>query len=59
MTFGIIKSIYYREKMYQTLKMTDPDTQNYLILKSNLATYNRILKVVLDSKKPLLCGLLD
>ncbi len=29
--------------MYQTLKMTDPDSHNYLVIKINLDTYN-ILK---------------
>ncbi len=30
--------------MYQTLKMTDRDSHNYLVLKINLDTYNKILK---------------
>ncbi len=43
-TFGIIKSIHHHDKMYHTLKMTDPDSHNYLVLKINLDTYNKILK---------------
>ncbi len=29
-TFGIIKSINHRDKLFQTLKMTDPDSYNHL-----------------------------
>ncbi len=39
--------------MYQTLKMTDPDSHNYLALKINLDTYNKILKCSIRLQKKL------
>ncbi len=30
--------------MYKKLKMTDPDTQQFTIMKTNLNTYNTILR---------------
>ncbi len=29
-TFGIIKSISYRDDMYKKLKMTDPESEQYI-----------------------------
>ena len=43
-TKGIIKSIAFRDKMYQRFRKTQPHSQLYLTLKTNLATYNAILK---------------
>ena len=43
-TKGIIKSIHFRDKMYSKLKRTISDTVKYNILKTNLKTYNKILK---------------
>ncbi len=42
--FGIIESINHHDKMYQTLKMTNPDSHYYLVLKIYLDTYKKILK---------------
>ncbi len=52
-TFGIIKSINYRDKLYQNFKMTDPNSQTYNILKINLKTYNIILKRSIQLQKKL------
>ncbi len=43
-TFGIIKSINHKDKMYQKLKMTDTDSQQFIMFKSNLNAYNNISK---------------
>ena len=43
-TTGIIKSIKYRDNLYLRLKHTDPNTATYLDIKTNLRTYNSILK---------------
>ena len=43
-TYGIIKSIQYRDNLYKNLKTSDPLSLEYFILKTNLATYNTILK---------------
>ncbi len=43
-TFGIIKSINYRDDLYKKLKMTHPEAIQYTALKTNLDTYNNILK---------------
>ena len=39
-TIGILKSIKYRDNLLMKLKHTDPNSANYL----NLKTYNNILK---------------
>ncbi len=41
---GIIKSIQTKDNMYKKYKMTDPNSTNYYTLKTNLKTYNTILK---------------
>ena len=41
---GILKSIKFRDKLYMTLKMSEPDTQEYANVLTNLRTYNIILK---------------
>lgn len=43
-TAGLIKSIKYRDKLYQHLKTTSSDSPNYNTRKINLSTYNGILK---------------
>ena len=43
-TTGIIKSIKYRDNLYLRLKLTYPNTATYLDIKTNLRTYNSILK---------------
>ena len=41
---GIIKSIKFRDKLYKKLKQTDQSTSMYETLKTNLKSYNSILK---------------
>ena len=48
---GIIKSIKFRDKLYMTLKMLEPDTQEYAHVLTNLRTYNRILKCCIRTAK--------
>ncbi len=43
-TFGIIKSIAYRDNLYKKLKLTDPISVEFDNLKTNFNTYNKILK---------------
>ena len=43
-TKGLLKSIRYRNKLYKQLKLTNPDTFEYSVLKINLKSYNAILK---------------
>ncbi len=43
-TTGIIKSVKYRDNLYLRLKHTDPKTASYLDIKTNLRTYNSILR---------------
>ena len=43
-TGGIIRSIRYRGKLYSTLKKTPTSSEEYCRLKTNLLTYNNILK---------------
>ena len=43
-TTGIIKSIQFRDHLYKTHKMTNPDSEVFNIQKINLYTYNNILK---------------
>ena len=42
-TFGIIKSIKYRDSMYKRLHQVDPDSIEYSNALTNLKSYNRIL----------------
>ena len=48
---GILKSIKFRDKLYMTLKMSEPDTQEYANVLTNLRTYNRILKCCIRTAK--------
>ena len=43
-TKGILKSIRYRDNLYKQIKITDRNSISYNIHKTNLSTYNRILK---------------
>jgi len=50
-TLGIIKSIKFRDKLYNKVKKLDPNTVEYFRSKTNLATYNRILKQCIRRRK--------
>ena len=50
-TQGLLKSIRYREKLYKKLKLTNPNSPNYDTIKTNLKTYNLILKKNIHSAK--------
>ena len=43
-TTGILKSIKFRDNLYRRLKHTEINTEEFMILKRNLLTYNNILK---------------
>ena len=43
-TQGIIRSIRFRDNLYKKLKSTDVASENFNTYKTNLRTYNRILK---------------
>ena len=43
-TYGILKSIRFRDNLYKKLKLTNPLLREYEILYINLQTYNKILK---------------
>ena len=43
-TQGIIASIRFRDKLYKRMVSTPSDTQLFLTLKTNLKTYNKILR---------------
>ena len=43
-TQGLLKSIRYRDHLYKQLKLTNPDTVEYEVIKINLKSYNDILK---------------
>jgi hypothetical protein len=46
-----LKSIKFRDRLYTTLKSTPKATANYITLKQNLGTYNRILKCCIRNAK--------
>ena len=50
-THGILRSIRYRDKLYKHLKLTNPDSPEYNVLKYNLKMYNTILKRSIRSAK--------
>ena len=50
-TQWIIKSISYRDKIYQKLKCTSAEQSIYHHLKTNLRTYNKILKTSINTAK--------
>jgi hypothetical protein len=51
-TYGIIRSISYRDRLYKKLKQASPDSTNHLLLKCHLQRYNKMLnKTIRASKK--------
>ena len=52
-TQGIIKSINFRDKLYLSLKQTPYNTPKYAIIKTNLKTYNKILRHNIELAKRL------
>ena len=50
-TYGVLKSIKYRDKLNKTLRITPPDTERHATLKINLRTYNTILRRVIRTAK--------
>ena len=53
-TYGILKSIRFRDNLYTKLKLTNPVLREYEILYINLQTYNTILKRSIRVAKQLL-----
>ena len=51
LTIGIIKSLTCRDKLYQSFKQCRVGTEFYNTLKTNLHTFNRILKRSISSMK--------
>ena len=51
MTDGILRSIHYRDKMYIKLKSTPHNDLRYETIKTNLTTYNKILKQCIKNAK--------
>ena len=41
-TQGLLKSIWYRDKLYKQLKLTNPNSPNYEAISINLKPYNGI-----------------
>ena len=52
-TDGIMKSIAFRDKLHMRLKQTSVQSDVYPTIKTNLATYNKILKSSIRSAKKL------
>ena len=52
-TNGIIKSVKFRDKLFIRLKNTPNNSDLYETLKTNLATYNKILKANIKAAKAL------
>ena len=50
-TKGLIRSIEFRDKLYVRLKKTKPDTHEHYTLKTNLHTYNSMLKKMIRTAK--------
>ena len=50
-TSGIIRSVNFRNKLYQRLKSVDTDDAMHNTLYTNLKTYNRILKKIIREAK--------
>ena len=40
----IIRSIVFRDKLYRTLKQTNQESPEFEIIKTNLKTFNKLLK---------------
>ena len=58
-TTGIVRSIKFRDKMYSRMKLTNPNTNLYLTLKTNLKTYNGILNMIHTAKENYYCNQFD
>ena len=53
-SYGILKSIKFRNEINKKMRKNDPNTIEYDILSTNLNTYNKILKrSIRMAKKPL------
>ena len=52
-TQGIIKSIQFRDHLYSKMKQAPSNTPSYIALKTNLKTYNKILKRNIEQAKRL------
>ena len=50
-TKGLLKSIRFRDNLYKKMKLTDPISRDYEVMRINLKTYNRILKASLRAAK--------
>ena len=50
-TYGVLKSIKYRDKLYKTLRKTPHGTESHATLTINLRTYNTILRRVIRAAK--------
>ena len=50
-SYGILHSIKFRDKLYMQLKTTHVDTPEYLSLKTNLDNYNKVLKQSIRAAK--------
>ena len=53
-TTGIIKSIRFRDKLYRQSKSHPVNSQEYYTLKTNLKTYNTILKKISGKLKKII-----
>ena len=54
MTLGILRSINHRNTMYKKLKQMRPDSENYVIKRSNFNHYRNTLQKNYDSCKTIL-----
>ena len=52
-TYGILRSIRYKDKLYKNLKTTSTDSSTYTALKHNFNIYNTILKRSIRNAKKL------
>ena len=52
-TQGIIKSINFKDKLYLSMKQTPFNTPEYATIKTNLKTYNKILRHNIELAKRL------
>ena len=50
-TKGLLKSIRFRDNLYKKMKLTNPTSRDYEVMRINLKTYNRIIKASLRAAK--------
>ena len=50
-TQGIIKSIKFTNKLYKAMRMYDPESNELSPIKSNLRSYNKILRSLIKEPK--------